>query len=115
MLFGSKCYATVLNKPKGDHIIKAVRDIFAVYQDQQSVGRRIYTPDNNEYLNTTHAQLKNNKYIKYLPGGATSKWFYHRTISNLISPQLINGIALFFVYIFFFVFEIVPQLFGSFC
>jgi len=33
-------------------------------------------------------------------GGATSKLFYHHTISKLISQELINGIALLFVDIF---------------
>jgi len=33
-IFGSKCYATVLNKANGDHSPKAVKGIFVGYQDQ---------------------------------------------------------------------------------
>jgi len=37
-IFGSKCYATVLNKVKGNHSPKAVKGISVGYQDQQIKG-----------------------------------------------------------------------------
>jgi len=37
-IFGSKCNATVLNKVKGDHSTKAVKEIFVGYQDRQIKG-----------------------------------------------------------------------------
>ena len=55
---------------------RQVRGIFVGYQDQQSVGWRIYTPENNEFLITSHAQFDNDKYNKYLPVG------YEHTTNN---------------------------------
>jgi len=52
--------------------------------------------------------------VAHHPSFGDLKIFYHHTISKLISLELINGIALFFVDIFLSISEIVPQLFGSF-
>jgi hypothetical protein len=40
-IFGSKCYPTVLNRPKGNHNPKALIGIFVGYQEQQLRGWKI--------------------------------------------------------------------------
>ena len=70
-IFGSKCYATVLNKAKGDHSPKAVKGIFVGYQDQQVKGWKIYVQDATEFIITAHAHFENDKYNKLVPTNDT--------------------------------------------
>jgi len=63
-----------------------VRIIFVGYQDQQSFGWRIYTPDNNKYLITSHAQFENDKYNNSLLVG------YDSAANNLNNEVTVRGI-----------------------
>ena len=63
-IFGTKCYPTVLNKPKGNHNPKALLGIFVGYQDQQPKGWKIYLPGSNEFIITAHVHFENEKYNK---------------------------------------------------
>jgi len=47
-IFGSKCYHTVLNKPKGNHDPKALLGVFVGYQEEQIKGRKISLPGSND-------------------------------------------------------------------
>ena len=71
-IFGSKCYAAVLNKAKGDHSPKAVKGIFVGYQDQQVKGWKIYVQDATEFIITAHAHFENDKYNKLVPINTTN-------------------------------------------
>ena len=61
-IFGTKCYPTVLNKPKGNHNPKALLGIFVGYQDQQPKGWKTYLPGSNEFIITEHVHFENEKF-----------------------------------------------------
>ena len=63
-IFGSKCYPTVLNRPKGNHNPKALIGIFVGYQEQQLRGWKIYLPGSNEFIITAHVHFENDKFNK---------------------------------------------------
>ena len=58
-IFGSTCYPTNLVKDKGNHDPKAWQGVFVGYQDQQTVGWRVYIPESNDFLITAHASFEN--------------------------------------------------------
>ena len=57
-VFGSICYPTNLVRDKGNHDPKAFKGVFVGYQDQQSVGWRIFLPLTNEFIITAHASFE---------------------------------------------------------
>ena len=57
-VFGSICYPTNLVIDKGNHDPKAFKGVFVGYQDQQSVGWRIFLPLTNEFIITAHASFE---------------------------------------------------------
>ena len=63
-IFGSKCYSTVLNRPKGNHKPKALIGIFVGYQEQQLRGWKIFLPGSNEFIITVHVHFENDKFNK---------------------------------------------------
>jgi len=71
-LFGSRCYPTVPNRPKGNQSPKALVGVFVGYQSQQPRGWRIYLPHEEEFINTAHAQFENEKFDKQEVAKATS-------------------------------------------
>jgi len=64
-VFGSKCYPTRLDRPKGNHTPKAEVGIFVGYQEQQLRGWRIYLPYHDKFIITAHVHFENDKFNKY--------------------------------------------------
>jgi hypothetical protein len=64
-IFGSRCYPTVPNRPKGNHSPKALIGVFVGYQNQQPRGWRIYLPYEEEFIITAHAHFENEKFSKH--------------------------------------------------
>ena len=80
-------------RSKGNHDPKAWQGIFVGYQDQQSIGWRIFLPNSNEFIVTAHASFEDHRVGNSIGVGSKEKLDRY-TVEELRSVNVDRNVAL---------------------